>query len=851
MNSAFVFTETWLNMDIPDSAVELPGFNLIRADRDKGRSGKTSGGGLCCYINLNWCTDVSVLYKHCCPLLEFLAIDCRPFYAPREFASVIFGCVYIPPEVNTREAQYVLTELIINIEDKHPDSVLLVMGDFNACHLKHDLPKYKQLVSCPTRGGNILDHFYSVHKAAYRSLPRAPLGNSDHGLIQMVPIYKQKLKLARAVQYTSKRWTTEAIGMLQVCLDTTDWESMRASCDSLDSYTDTVCSYISFCEQACIPTKTVVKYNNNKPWFTKSLRLLRETKEQAYREGNGDEYRLARQKLNKAIRKAKSAYKVNMEEQFGINDSSSAWRSLKNLTGYKNKKQQVTPSAKLANEFNVFYTRFEKSPCPHPFPPGGVTFREGENIGPQDQVTSDIDIEIEEKDVYRLFSRQNVRKASGPDGISPATLKYCASQLAPVFTDIFNQSIVLCRVPSCFKSSTIIPVPKKNKAVDLNDYRPVALTSVVMKCLERLVLSHLKPITAPYLDQLQFAYRANRSVDDAVNLGLHYALDHLDSPGSYVRMLFIDFSAAFNTILPERLWEKLSLMGVGPSICRWIMDFLSDRQQYVRLGQHMSDPQTTNIGAPQGCVLSPFLYSLYTNDCTSNNGSIKLIKFADDTTLVGLIKGNDESAYRQEVSKLVAWCDENNLELNQQKTVEMVIDFRRTPASLSPLTIKSSVVKRVESIKFLGTVITNDLKWEENSSSILKRAHSGMFFLRQLNKLNVSSSVRSRFYRATVESLLSASITVWFASASAQAKVRLQRIVRTAERLTGQRQLSLNDLYEARVRKRAAKIAADQSHPASDIFRLLPSGRRYRAVRTRTSRHLNSFFPRAISLMNS
>lgn len=146
MNSAFVFTETWLNMDIPDSAVELPGFNLIRADRDKGRSGKTSGGGLCCYINLNWCTDVSVLYKHCCPLLEFLAIDCRPFYAPREFASVIFGCVYIPPEVNTREAQYVLTELIINIEDKHPDSVLLVMGDLNACHLKHDLPKYKQLV---------------------------------------------------------------------------------------------------------------------------------------------------------------------------------------------------------------------------------------------------------------------------------------------------------------------------------------------------------------------------------------------------------------------------------------------------------------------------------------------------------------------------------------------------------------------------------------------------------------------------------------------------------------------------------------------------------------------------------
>ena len=124
-------------------------------------------------------------------------------------------------------------------------------------------------------------------------------------------------------------------------------------------------------------------------------------------------------------------------------------------------------------------------------------------------------------------------------------------------------------------------------------------------------------------------------------------------------------------------------------------------------------------------------------------------------------------------------------------------------------------------------------------------------FFQMLTKLNVSSSVRSRFYRATVESLLSTSISVWFASASAQANNRLQRIVRIAERLTGQRQLSISDLYEARVRKRAAKIAADQSHPASDIFRLLPSGRRYRAIRTRTSRSLNSFFTRAISPLNS
>ncbi len=91
-----------------------------------------------------------------------------------------------------------------------------------------------------------------------------------------------------------------------------------------------------------------------------------------------------------------------------------------------------------------------------------------------------------------------------------SALKHCADQLALVFTNIFNSSLELCHVPACFKTSTIITVPKKAKVTGLNDYRPVALISVVMKVLERLVLAHLKRITDPVLDPMQFAYRANR-----------------------------------------------------------------------------------------------------------------------------------------------------------------------------------------------------------------------------------------------------------------------------------------------------------------------------------------------------
>ncbi len=352
--------------------------------------------------------------------------------------------------------------------------------------------------------------------------------------------------------------------------------------------------------------------------------------------------------------------------------------------------------------------------------------------------------------------------------MSPACLKTCADQLAPIFTQIFNRSLELCEVPSCFKRSTIIPVPKKPKITGLNDYRPVALTSVAMKSFESLFLAYLKASTGPLLDPLKFAYRANRSVDDAVNMGLHYILQHLDRPGTYVRILFVDFSSAFNTILPDILQNKLTQLS--------------------------------------------------------------------------------ESAYRQEVEQLAVWCSLNNLELNTLKTVEMIVDFRRNPPALPPLIIMNSAV---ESFRFLGTTISQDLKWDNHIESIVKKAQQRLYFLRQLRNFNLPQELLIQFYSAISESILCMSITVWFSSATKSDLRRLRRVVWTAERIIGTTLPTLQELYISRVSKRAGKITLDPSHSAHSLFELLPSGRRYKALSTRTTRHRNSFFPQAIHLMNT
>ncbi len=235
-----------------------------------------------------------------------------------------------------------------------------------------------------------------------------------------------------------------------------------------------------------------------------------------------------------------------------------------------------------------------------------------------------------------------------------------------------------------------------------------------------------------------------------------------NEPGTYVRILFVDFSSAFNTIIPDTIQNKLTQLSVPTSVCQWINSFLTDRQQLVRLGKFSSTTRTTSTGAPQGCVLSPLLFSLYTNDCTSKDPSVKLLKFADDTTLIGLIQDGDESAYRQEVKELAVWCSLNNLELNTLKTVEMIVDFRRNPPALPPLTIMNSTVTAVESFRFLGTTISQDLKWDIHIDSIVRKAQQRLYFLRQLRKFNLPQELLKQFYSAIIESVLCTSITVWF-----------------------------------------------------------------------------------------
>ncbi|KAK1788979.1 hypothetical protein P4O66_015871 [Electrophorus voltai] len=300
----------------------------------------------------------------------------------------------------------------------------------------------------------------------------------------------------------------------------------RCSTDDVSEFTEAVVGFIGKLVDNTIPRTTIKKFPNQKPRVDKTIHEALNSHTAAYNagiiSGNMDKYKSAAYGVRRAVREAKWCYGRKLETQFQQSGSRSLWQELRKITDYRSPLSGLmSADESLANKLNTFFARFEATSS-------------SANANSAD-----------------------ANNANGPDGICRRVLKACADQLASAFTDIFNLSLTLGIVPSSFKCSTIVPVLKKPRPSGLDDYHPVALTSVVMKCFEKLVRDFITSSLPASMDPLQFAYSHNRSTDDAIAHLLHTTLTHLDKGrGNYVKMLFVDYSSAFNTIIPSLLTTK-------------------------------------------------------------------------------------------------------------------------------------------------------------------------------------------------------------------------------------------------------------------------------------------------------
>ena len=147
----------------------------------------------------------------------------------------------------------------------------------------------------------------------------------------------------------------------------------------------------------------------------------------------------------------------------------------------------------------------------------------------------------------------------------------------------------------------------------------------------------------------------------------------METAGNYARILFIDFNSAFNTIQRHVMIDKLQKLEVSAALVHWVFNFLSNRLQCVRVGDIKSPVLVSNTGAPQGCVLSQFVYTLYTNDCRSVDSSTQFVRFSDDTAMLALL--NDFASYQSYLSSVVrfsSWCSKKILHRNRLMKISHV-----------------------------------------------------------------------------------------------------------------------------------------------------------------------------------
>jgi hypothetical protein len=616
--------------------------------------------------------------------------------------------------------------------------------------------------------------------------------------------------------------------------------------ENVNELTSVITSYITFCYDLHAVKKEITIFPNNKPWVSSQLRKdLVNTHKSFGTSGYEDNHK----KLCTNIRKAKQDYKMKVEALFTSNNTRDAWRGLKILTGMeKVRRESALISAPGADDrLNDFYCRFDDKDFRETHHDIKTTLSRN-----MDNSSFSLNVDV----VKESLRKVKVRKASGPDGIGGRLIKSCQSSLLYVIHKLFELSLSTGTYPSVWKVGEVVPVEKRPLPQCDNDFRPVTLTDVLSKCLERVGLSLLMPIVEHAIDPLQFAYIRGRSTADAVTTALHRITSHLDARSSNTaRVLFLDYSSAFNTIQPHLMVNKLNNLNVPEILQLWILDYLTNRTQYVRTSCEKSRSRVLNTGAPQGCVLSPVLFVLYTNDLHWDSENVFICKYADDTMITGLVTSDNITEYLECIDFVNSWCSENYLQLNVSKTKELLFDFRKQNRNDEPVMINELPVEICNDYKYLGIKIDSKLRFTEHVDYQYKRSCKKLYYVRTMAKLKVNIDLTVMFFNAVILPVITYGCASFYSYLSNDQKCRLDKPRKICCKLVrlmydNDNIPSVFDLYKSHVLNMANKIIDDASHPLHKYFILLPSRRRYRLPAQRTTRYRNSFIPVALRLLN-
>ena len=319
-----------------------------------------------------------------------------------------------------------------------------------------------------------------------------------------------------------------------------------------------------------------------------------------------------------------------------------------------------------------------------------------------------------ENEIINIVKLCKPKNSKDCDHISRYVISKVIVSIAKPLAHIFTLSFSCGIFPDHMKIANIIPIFKNGQKTEFTNYRPISILSQFSKILEKLFTLRLEKIldANKILSDSQYGFRRGMATVHAAAELVEQISSATDGQ-SCCAGVFIDLKKAFDTVDHDILVDKLNVYGIRGVANKWLQNYLTNRKQYVVIDDHSSDLLDMTCGVPQGSVLGPIMFIIYINDICNVSDVVKCVSFADDANIFCSERNltDLQLTLNRELGKLFVWFSVNKLSFNFSKTNYILFRNRSADTDLN-ICINTINVTRVQSSKFLGIIIDENLNWK-------------------------------------------------------------------------------------------------------------------------------------------
>lgn len=772
-------TETWLNDDILTDRVNIPGYRLFRKDRE-GR-----GGGVALYVSDKLsCQEISFDFQF---TTENIWMKLR--VSEKLF---IIGVLYRPPSKHINNFIEDLDNMLSFVTPTFDEVILL--GDFNInffnvdnvatnCCNSYNLT---QIINEATRisSNTLLDPiFVSDNDMLLNSGVLAVDNISDHNLVFCTIKHKKTKFKQKFVTY--RNFKNFNLNQFQLDLDNLPWHEL-ISANDVNKKIFIFNNFIINLFNEHAPLKTVRVSKPKAPWLTENIKLIMKERDLALNKfkinrtpENWEQYKQLRNFALSSVRNEKKAYLTAIQSE---NDSWKTWQTIRSLNIYGKTKNKISDNFNC-NDINSFFCLPQNSnnSCTEQ-----INFYNSNIYNNQNNFNFQFTTIEEVHNI--LFNLKS--NACGADSISLHMLRYCSPVIDKYMVHIFNYSIETGTYPNAWKEAIGIALPKTTNPESLSDLRIICLLPVISKIFEKVLATQISQYMNDnnLISKFQMGFRKHCSTTTVLSNVTDDIIRAWDRKMLTILVL-LDFSKAFDTINHDLLCSKLKYYGFNDLAVELVTSYLKERKRRVVVDGETSETKLILDGVPQGSILGPLLFIIYTSDILNSVKTCQIQAYADDTQIYFSYQpeeyANAQSTVNNELNNIFKIATEHNLKLNTNKSVCMMfgqMNKVRYAKSSIKIKINDDILPFQENCKNLGLFLDNNLRFKLHVQKLLQKSYSTLKILYS-NRHVLNFKLKKVLCESLVLSVFNYSDIIYGPCLDLYTKERIQKVQNTCCRL--------------------------------------------------------------------